>query len=81
MGLYTKIIDLQKMDAGLQKVVRNKPAAGADGITYDMFWDNKKEYLKQMKLELSEHSYRPVPIKLVSIYKGEKHSGDMSRTF
>lgn len=42
MGLYTKIIDLQKMDAGLQKVVRNKPAAGADGITYDMFWDNKK---------------------------------------
>lgn len=72
MGLYTKIIDLQKMDAGLQKVVRNKPAAGADGITYDMFWDNKKEYLKQMKLELSEHRYRPVPIKLVSIYKGEK---------
>lgn len=72
MSLYTKIIDLQKLDAGLQKVVKNKPAAGADGITYDMFLANKKEYLKQLNLELSEHRYHPVPVKLVNLYKGEK---------
>lgn len=72
MSLYTKIIDLQKLEAGLQKVVRNKPAAGVDGITYDMFLANKKEYLKQLHVELVEHRYHPLPVKLVNLYKGEK---------
>lgn len=72
MSLYTKIIDLQKLDAGLLKVAKNKPAPGADGVTYDMFLANKKEYLKQLKLELSEHRYHPLPVKLVNLYKGEK---------
>lgn len=72
MSLYSKIIDLQKLEAGLQKVVKNKPAAGVDGITYDMFLENKKEYLKQLHLELVEHRYHPLPVKLVSLYKGEK---------
>lgn len=72
MSLYTKIIDLQKLEASLQKVVKNKPAAGVDGITYDMFVDNKKENLKQLNLELMEHRYHPLPVKLVSLYKGEK---------
>lgn len=72
MSLYTRIIDLQKLDASLQKVLKNKPAPGADGITYDMFEANKKEYLKQLYLELQEHRYRPLPVKLVNLYKGEK---------
>ncbi len=72
MSLYTRIIDLQKLDASLQKVLKNKPAPGADGITYDMFEANKKEYLKQLYLELQEHRYHPLPVKLVSLYKGEK---------
>ncbi len=72
MSLYTKIIDLQKLDAGLQKVLKNKPAPGVDGITYDMFEANKKEYLKQLHLELQEHRYHPLPVKLVKLYKGEK---------
>lgn len=72
MGLYTKIIDLQKLEAGLQKVAKNKPTAGVDGITYDMFLENKREYLKQLHLELAEHRYHPLPVKLVSLYKGEK---------
>lgn len=72
MSLYTKIIDLQKLDAGLQKVLKNKPAPGVDGITYDMFEANKKEYLKQLHLELEEHRYHPLPVKLVNLYRGEK---------
>lgn len=72
MSLYTRIIDLQKLDAGLLKAARNKPAAGADGVTYDMFLANKKEYLKQLNLELAEHRYHPLPVKLVSLYRGEK---------
>ena len=42
MSLYTKIIDRQKLDAGWQKVMKNKPAAGVDGVTCDMFQENKK---------------------------------------
>ena len=72
MSLYTRIIDLQKLQAGLQKVMKNKPAAGVDGITYDMFWENKKENLKQLNLELTDHSYHTLPVKLVKLYKGEK---------
>ena len=72
MSLYTKIIDLQKLHAGMEKVLKNKPAPGVDGITYDMFEANKKEYLKQLNLELQEHRYHPLPVKLVKLYKGEK---------
>lgn len=72
MSMYTKIIDLQKLEAGLQRVAKNKPAAGVDGITYEMFLENKKENLKQLNLELAQHQYHPLPVKLVSLYKGEK---------
>ena len=72
MSLYTRIMDLQKLDMSLQKVLKNKPAPGVDGITYDMFEANKKEYLKQLHLELQEHRYHPLPVKLVNLYKGEK---------
>ena len=40
MSLYTKIIDLQKLDVSRQKVLKNKPAPGVDGITYDMIMTN-----------------------------------------
>lgn len=72
MSLYTKIIDIQKLDVALQKAAKNKPAAGADGVTYDMFLDNKREYLKQLHLELAEHRYHPRPVKLAQLYQGEK---------
>lgn len=72
MSLYTKIIDMQKLNAGYQKVLKNKPSAGVDGITCEMFYDNKREYLKQLYLELTEHRYHPHPVKLVTLYRGEK---------
>ena len=72
MSLYTKINDLQKLNIGYQKVIKNKSAAGVDGITCGMFHDNKREYLKQLHLELEEHRYHPQPVKLVTLYRGEK---------
>ena len=72
MSLYTKIIDRQKLDAGWQKVMKNKPAAGVDGVTCNMFHENKREYLKQLHLELSEYRYHPQPVKLVKLYQGDK---------
>ena len=72
MSLYNKVIDLQKMDQAWDRVRKNKPSAGVDGISYEQFETNKKEYLKQLELVLSEHKYHALPVKLTTIYKGEK---------
>lgn len=72
MGLYTKIIDLQKLTAAWQKVRKNKPAAGADHITCEQFDANQREELKQLNLDLKEHTYEPIPVKRIMLYKGEK---------
>ena len=37
MGLYGKIIDLQKLQMAWSKVRKNKPAAGTDNITWEQF--------------------------------------------
>lgn len=72
MGLYTKIIDIQKLMTAWQKVRKNKPAAGADNITFEQFEANHREELKQLNLDLKEHRYQPVPVKKIILYKGEK---------
>lgn len=72
MSLYTRIIDLQKMNQAWDHVRKNKPAAGVDNVTCDMFEEGKREYLKQLQLDLSSHTYEPLPVRNVVIYKGEK---------
>lgn len=72
MGLYTKIIDLQKLGEAWRKVKANKPASGVDGISYEEYDSNIRENLKQLHIELAEHRYEPLPVKQVNIYKGEK---------
>lgn len=72
MSLYTRIIDVQKMEMAWEKVRKNKPAAGIDNVTWEMYDENKKENIKQLNIELSNHEYRPLPVKIVKIYKGEK---------
>lgn len=37
MSLYSKIIDLQKLNAAWKKVRANKPAAGIDDVTWEMY--------------------------------------------
>ncbi len=72
MSLYTKIIDLQKLDEGWTRARKNKPAAGVDGITYEQFEVDRKGELKKLQLELQEHTYQTLPVKQVNVYKGEK---------
>lgn len=72
MGLYTKIIDLQKLMQAWKRVYKNKPACGVDNVTCELFEANKKENIKQLQIELQEHKYHPFPVKRVVIYKGEK---------
>ena len=72
MGLYTKIIDLQKLIAAWLRARKNKPAAGVDGVTYEQFDANQKEEIKQLQLELQARTYQPLPVREVRLYKGEK---------
>lgn len=72
MGLYNKIIDIQKLGQAWDRVKKNKPACGVDHITYEMFEERRREELKQLHMELAEHRYESLPVKLSEIYKGEK---------
>ena len=72
MSLYNKIIDLQKLSAAWQRVRRNKPAAGVDNITWQQFDENSREELKSLQVELADHTYMPLPVRNVTLYKGEK---------
>jgi len=72
MSLYTKIIDLQKLGESWKRVKTNKPSAGVDEVTYEEYDLCRKENLKQLHIELLEHKYEPLPVRMVSIYKGEK---------
>ena len=72
MSLYNKIIDIQKLSAAWQRVRRNKPAAGVDNVMWQQFDDNSREELKQLQIELREQRYAPLPVRNVTLYKGEK---------
>lgn len=72
MSFYSRIIDLQKLNIAWDKVRRNKPASGVDNVTWDMFEENKKIELKQLNISLANHEYTVMPVKMVTLYKGEK---------
>ena len=72
MGIYSKIIDIQKLNQAWDRVKRNKPACGVDNVTYEMFEERRREELRQLNLELAEHRYESLPVRVKNIYKGEK---------
>ena len=72
MGIYSKIIDIQKLGQAWDRVRKNKPAPGVDNVTYEMFEERRREELRQLNLELTEHRYESLPVKMTSLYKGEK---------
>ena len=51
MGLYSKIIDLQKLSRAWEKVRSNNPSAGTDQISCAQFDANSRIELKQLNLE------------------------------
>lgn len=72
MSYYTRIIDLQKLGQAWDHVRKNKPACGVDQVTCDAFEARRKEELQQLHLELTEHRYTSLPVRQVTLYKGEK---------
>ena len=72
MGLYTRIIDLQKLQEAWKRVRKNKPAAGVDNVTVEQYDENLRAELKKLQMELQEHTYSTLPVRQVVLYKGEK---------
>ena len=72
MGLYGKVIDIQKLMEAWKHVKKNKPAAGVDNVTVEQFDSMEREALRELNLELQEHRYEALPIRKVTIYQGEK---------
>lgn len=72
MSIYNKVIDLQKLHQAWERVRRNKPAVGVDNVTYEQFDARKQEELRQLNIDLKNHSYSALPVKRVVLYKGEK---------
>ena len=54
MGLYSKIIDLQKLSQVWEKVRSNNPSAGTDQISCAQFDANSRIELKQLNLDFVE---------------------------
>ena len=72
MSLYNKIVDLQKLNQAWQKVRSNKPSAGVDGISWDMYDADSVEENKLLSKELRDKTYACKPVRLVTIYKEDK---------
>lgn len=72
MSFYSKIIDLQKLSMAWDRVKKNRPACGVDNVTWDMFEEHRKEQLKQLNISLENHEYTVMPVRMVTIYKGDK---------
>lgn len=72
MGLFSKVIDQQKLTEAWNRVKRNKPAPGVDEMTWEDFDGNRKQNIRQLNIGLSEHKYESLPVKLVPLYKGER---------
>lgn len=72
MGLYSKIIDLQKLHEAWRHVRKNKPAAGVDGVTAEQFDMNVRDEIKALNKELVEHTYEALPVKVTTIYRENK---------
>lgn len=72
MSLYSKVVDLQKLNEAWNHVRKNHPASGVDSISYEDYEENLKTELQQLWQELSEHRYESQPVKEIVLYKGEK---------
>ena len=72
MGIYSRVIDAQNLRHAWEKVLRNKPASGADSVTYADFDNNLKAEISQLQCELQNHTYKVFPVKLVKLHKENK---------
>lgn len=78
-ALYDKVYRKDFLQRGWEEVRRNRGAPGVDGVTIEEVEERGvEEFLDELATELREGSYRPLPVKRVSIPKPdgrERHLG------
>jgi len=67
--LMEAILDRENLNNAYLQVVRNKGAAGVDGMTYDQLLPYLKENGKALASELLEGKYTPKPVRRVEMPK------------
>ena len=72
MSIYRELTDVGTLKKAWKKVKKNKPATGADNMTYEEFEDNVDAELAQLSMELEEHTYEVFPVKLANVKQEEK---------
>jgi group II intron reverse transcriptase/maturase len=78
MALMEVVLARDNLMRAYQRVVRNKGAAGVDGLTVAALKDHLKEHWPTIKARLLEGSYQPQPVRRVTIPKpngGERQLG------
>lgn len=69
LTLFEKILSRNNLNQAYLQVVRNKGAAGVDGMTYDQLLPYLKENREELLSQLRIGSYKPSPVRRVEIPK------------
>ena len=67
--LFEKILSRNNLNRAYLQVVRNKGAAGVDGMTYDQLLPHLKEHREELLTVLHNGTYCPQPVLRVEIPK------------
>lgn len=76
VNLMEKILSRNNLNHAYLQVVRNKGAAGIDGMTYDQLLPHLKEHREELLTNLHNGTYRPQPVLRVEI---PKPNGDVRK--
>ena len=68
-NLFGRILDRNNLNQAYLQVVRNKGAAGADGMTVDQLLPYLKEHREELLSNLRQGNYKPQPVLRVEIPK------------
>ena len=63
------VVERENMKRALQQVVRNRGAAGVDGMPVEQLLPYLKEHWERIKAELLDGTYQPAPVRRVEIPK------------
>ncbi|WP_077702999.1 group II intron reverse transcriptase/maturase [Virgibacillus dokdonensis] len=68
-NLFERILSRNNLNQAYLQVVRNKGAAGVDGMTCDQLLPYLKEHKEELLLQLYQEKYKPQPVLRVEIPK------------
>lgn len=68
-NLFERILSRNNLNQAYLQVVRNKGAAGVDGMTYDQLLPYLKEHKEELLTQLRQGKYKPQPVLRVEIPK------------